>query len=39
LLWRIEGRGFRADGAVYPDRDGGFSRHNGVVVTSLALTL
>jgi hypothetical protein len=39
LLWRTELRGFRGDGPLYPDRDGGVSRHAGVAVTSLALTL
>jgi hypothetical protein len=39
LLWRIEARGFRGDGPIYPDRDGGFSRHSGMAVTSLALTM
>jgi hypothetical protein len=39
LLWRIEARGFRGDGSIYPDRDGGFTRNSGMAVTSLALTL
>lgn len=39
FLWRTELRGFRGDGAIYPTRDGGFSRNSGVAVTSLALTL
>jgi hypothetical protein len=39
LLWRIEARGFRGDGPIFPDRDGGFSRNGGMAVTSLALTL
>jgi hypothetical protein len=39
FLWRTELRGFRGDGAIYPTRDGGFSRNSGVAVTSLALTI
>lgn len=40
FLWRSEVRGMWADDSVFPDRSeiSGFSRHNYVVVTSLALT-
>jgi hypothetical protein len=39
LLWRTEVRGFRGDGRLFPERDGGLSRNGAFVVTSLALTL
>ena len=41
LLWRSEARGTWADDPIFPDRSGesGLSRHNHVIVTSLALTL
>jgi hypothetical protein len=38
FLWRTEVRGFRGDGPLYPERDGGYSRHAGHAVTSLAVT-
>lgn len=40
VLWRTEVRGFAADDSVFPSRRdaSGYSRRNGVFVTSLALT-
>jgi hypothetical protein len=40
LLWRTEVRGLRADRPVFPlHHAGNYSRNDGFVVTSLALTI
>lgn len=38
MLWRTEVRGFQDDRAVFPKRDGGPSKGNAFVVSSLVLT-